>query len=235
MRDPSTPDRRATDTDPIMYETISMPDEPLVACVRRPDGTVEERLMTVPTDDRAPSSPDPDSSGGVDPTHPIGPGNPPRSGTWEKGGPSPNPKGRPPKPEEGPWTKLLHQIRPGTNMTYLEAINIQLLVESGKGKAGAIKLLEEREEREAYINEQIAELERQEREREIERARNPRQYQDSKFRQGQQMVHDIHHRAFLAIPGLNDVITELKKLRALESGGYEIAASLRPYLETPEE
>lgn len=234
MRDPSDPDCRAPDTGPEIYETLPMPDEPLVVRIRNPDGSVEERLMTVPTEDCAPPAPEPES-GGVDPTRPIGPGNPPRSGTWKKGGPSPNPKGRPPNPEEGPYTKLLHQIRPGTDMIYLEAITIQLHIEVGKGKPAAIKLLKEREQREAFVELQRLAFERQEREREIERARNPRKYQDSKFRQSQQLLHDIQYRALLAIPGLNDVLTELRKLRALEPDSFEIAESLRPYLDILEE
>ncbi len=187
-----------------------------------PEGPIT--YQTLPLEEASPQEEGaaPIDSGGWDATKPIGKSNPPRAKAWQKGGPSPNPRGAPKKAKLGRWTAKLNQNFPGSTVTFRELINLAVLRKAIAGNPAALKISEDRK-----LWEQRVQLlkERQEAE-DRERAR-----QDAERTQEQKNAAAL--RIFgdalqTVVPGFLDVLDKLVNLGIIEraDGFYRIVPAV---------
>lgn len=180
------------------------------------------------------ATPEPDS-GGCDPARPIGPGNPPRQSTWQKGCRSPNAKGRPVKFRQGLLAERLDRIMPGTDMTVLEAIHQKISADALKLKRAAMKLREERKIRDALIEQRHAAYTRyQEELRRPQQGRSDGRPAHHEPLLKYEILHKFLGRIDELLPGLTDAIGQLERMGAVirdENGDYGVAPDLLPFLQ----
>lgn len=166
----------------------------------------------------------------------VGPGHPPAHSRWKKGGPSPNPAGRPRKPSAGAMTKrmskkmVVMRTEGGqATMTRREALD-RVLRDLATRKGGKyLDLWNERKARDQRLREEREAYETQQRELKNLRTEAPTQWE---FRE-QQNLYETEWRLIQAIndviPGSLDIHLRLRQAGAihLEGGKWIVADWLR--------
>lgn len=164
----------------------------------------------------------PIDSGGWDATKPIGKGNPPCATAWQKGGPSPNPRGAPKKTKLAPWTAKLNQTFPGGSLTFRELIQLAALRKAIAGNSAALKISEDRKRRDQKRFLLIEQLAAEDRERAEQNAeRTPEQNYAAGFRIFGDFLQTV-------VPGFLDVLDKLINLGIVEraDGFYRIVPAV---------
>ena len=182
------------------------PDEP-----DEPEESGSEPLETLPPPGRE----------GEDNDYKVGPGHPPLPSRWEKGGPSPNPYGRPPKAEAGPVHARLAQKRVVTiegvrkPLTERELLDRVVLQKAQLGNLSAMKLFAERQKVDEQIREQHA--------REISSRQSAHISETSRKLAAEIRVRDALYNAIqTACPGLLDALEKLQSAGASRIVGNRV-------------